>query len=221
MSTQSDRRGFPTPAQQRDFDKESQTWDEEPRRVKLADDVTTAILKTVRLTRDMDVLDYGCGTGLLTLRLQPLVHTITGVDTSRGMIDVLMEKIKKHKLANIQTEFLDIEKGEQLKGRFHLITCAMTMHHIPDLERLFEQFYERLLPGGYLCMADIDSDGGKFHKDNTGVFHPGFDRLHLKSLLIQQGFHDVHDMTAATIDKSTPDEGSQIFTVFLMTAVVS
>ena len=137
------------------------------------------------------------------------------------MIDVLIEKIKKLELANIQTEFLDIEKGNDLRGRFHLITCAMTMHHIPDLERLFEQFYERLLPGGYLCMADIDSDGGKFHKDNTGVFHPGFDRLHLKSLLIQQGFHDVHDMTAATIDKSTPDEGSQIFTVFLMTAVVS
>ena len=34
----------------------------------------------------MDALDFGCGTGLVTLKLQPFIHSITGVDGSQGMI---------------------------------------------------------------------------------------------------------------------------------------
>ena len=52
----------------------------------------------------------------------------------------------------------------------------MTLHHIPDVARLLAEFRNVLKPGGRLCIADLDSDGGRFHEDSTGVFHPGFDR---------------------------------------------
>ena len=58
-------------------------------RVKLATDVAGAVSAEVRLAADMDVLDFGCGTGLLALQLQPYVRSITGVDSSQGMLDVL------------------------------------------------------------------------------------------------------------------------------------
>ena len=67
--------------EKRDFDRAAGSWDEEPGRVRLANDVAAAILDDVPLAKDMDVLDYGCGTGLITLRLQPYVRFITGVDT--------------------------------------------------------------------------------------------------------------------------------------------
>jgi predicted TPR repeat methyltransferase len=63
------------------FDQAAATWDEQPRRVKLAQAVAEDIGRQIHLSRDIDVLDFGCGTGLLTLALQPLVRSITGADT--------------------------------------------------------------------------------------------------------------------------------------------
>jgi hypothetical protein len=51
------------------FDDAAANWDAEPRRVELAKAVGEAILRQVRPTRGMDMLDYGCGTGLLGLFL--------------------------------------------------------------------------------------------------------------------------------------------------------
>lgn len=47
----------------KDFDKEADAWDENPARVKLANDVADAIITQARPNRGMDVLDFGCGTG--------------------------------------------------------------------------------------------------------------------------------------------------------------
>jgi hypothetical protein len=66
--------------EKRDFDEAAPTWDQEPRRLKLASDVARAIIEAAQPSREMDVLDFGCGTGLLTLQLQPLVRSITGID---------------------------------------------------------------------------------------------------------------------------------------------
>ena len=68
--------------ERRDFNKEAAQWDANPGRVKLAGEVAAAIIREARPTRDMDVLDFGCGTGLVTLKLQPLVKTSTGVDSA-------------------------------------------------------------------------------------------------------------------------------------------
>jgi ubiquinone/menaquinone biosynthesis C-methylase UbiE len=204
--------------EKRDFNKDAGTWDQKTGRVKLANDVAHAMINEVNPTHDMDVLDFGCGTGLLTLQLQPLVRSITGVDSSQGMIDVLNSKIDEQKLINVKTVLIDSEKGDVLNGKFHLVVSSMTLHHMEDFESLLKQFYECLLPGGHVCLADLDSDEGKFHSDNTGVFHFGFDRAFMRTLLIQYGFHNVQDGTAASAVKNLPDGQPCEFTVFLMTA---
>ncbi|HVO65112.1 MAG TPA: class I SAM-dependent methyltransferase [Syntrophales bacterium] len=203
--------------EKRDFDKGAESYDLKPGRVKLAQDVVKAIIKEVKLTRDMDVLDFGCGTGLVTLQLQPFVRTITGVDSSHGMLDVLKAKIEEQKLTNVKTEFIDMEKGHVLKGSFHLIISSMTLHHVQDLGYLLRQFYNRLLSGGLLCIADLDSDGSEFHSDKTGVVHAGFERSDLHRLFNRCGFHDVRDVTAARVVKDLSDGRAREFTVFLMT----
>ena len=202
--------------EKRNFDKEAASYDLKPGRVKLAQGVATAIMSEVKLNGDMDVLDFGCGTGLVTLQLQPLVRTITGADTSHGMLDGLKSKITERKLTNVKTEFIDLEKSVELKNKYHLVVCSMTLHHIEDLGYIFHEFYNCLLPGGHLCIADLDSDGGEFHRDKTGVVHSGFDRSEMRRLFIEGGFQDVRDVTAASVVRDLPDGRSREFTVFLM-----
>lgn len=204
--------------ERRDFNKGAAQWDENPARVKLAGDVADAIIRGIKLTKDMDALDFGCGTGLVTLRLQPLVGTITGVDSSQGMLDVLKEKISIQGLNNVRTELVDLEKGGRVEGKFHLIVCSMTLHHVPDTAAMFKIWHEYLLPGGHLCFSDLDTEDGAFHGDNTGVFHFGFDRGHLKNLLQSAGFSDIRDTTAGTMLRDIKGKGKREFPVFLIMA---
>jgi len=203
--------------EKRDFDKEASTWDEVPARVKLANDIVAAISDEIVLTSNMDVLDFGCGTGLLTLRLQPVVHSITGVDSSQGMINVLKAKIDKQNLPNVRTQYLDNGEGDIPEGNYDLIVSGMTLHHVKEIRSLIDRFYRIIAPSGYLCIADLDLDDGRFHDNNDGIFHFGFDRAELRRYFMDAGFDDVRDRTAAEVMKPVSDGGVRPFTVFLMT----
>jgi len=205
----------------RDFNKDAASWDDKPARVKLTTDIADAISGEIKLTSSMGVLDFGCGTGLLTLRLQPFVHSITGVDTSQGMLDVLNSKIKDQNLTNVKTFFLDIERDGILKGSYNLITSSMTFHHIKNVRPVLNQFYNALLPAGNICIADLDIDDGQFHENNDGVFHFGFDRGNLSNLIIEAGFKSIKCQTAAKIIKPVQDGKNREFTIFLITGCKS
>lgn len=202
----------------RDFNKEAAQWDAKPERVKLANEVANSIIKEAAPLSGVNALDFGCGTGLITLRLQPYVKTITGVDSSQGMLDVLQGKIRTQGLGNVNTMLVDFEQGGRIEGTYDLVVSSMTLHHVPDTTSLFRQWHALLVPGGRLCFSDLDTEDGAFHADNTGVFHHGFDRKHLKRLLISAGFHDVRDTTATTMTRDVEGKGKKEFPVFLIVA---
>ncbi len=199
--------------EKRDFDTEAASWDEHPGRVKLAKDVAYAISKQIVLTPKMDVMDFGCGTGLLTIQLQPLVHSITGVDSSNGMLDIFKTKIASLKLNNVSAVFIDSGGNDTLAGHYDLVVSNMTLHHIKEIEPLFEQFHGITSPAGHLCIADLDLDDGQFHGDNTGVFHFGFARTTLRKIFTETGFDNVQDMTAAEVVKPANNGEMRRFTV--------
>lgn len=205
--------------EKRDFDKEAAAWDENPARVKLADDVFAAIVRQVSPDDGMTALDFGCGTGLLTLRLASRVRSVVGVDSSQGMLDVLAAKVAREKLTNVRTSRLDLDKGDRLPGPCDLIVSSMTLHHIDRIDSLLRQFHEALSPAGRLCLADLDSEGGQFHSDNQGVFHFGFDRAVLRHAFADAGFEGIQDATAAEVTKPAADGKLRSFSIFLMTAV--
>lgn len=201
-----------------DFNKMAPQWDLNPIPVAIARGVAEAIIREVKLTREMDVLDFGCGTGLVTLGLQPLVRTIIGVDSSPGMIDILREKVKQTGAANVLMQLVDFEKGGRVEGSYNLIVSSMTLHHVPDTEALLRHWHGLLRPEGQLCFADLDKEDGSFHRDNTGVFHFGFDRGNLKQLLHRTGFRDIRDITATTVTREIEGKGMREFPVFLIMA---
>jgi len=204
------------PMKKRDFDKEAVMWDTPPR-VKLAQDIAGAILKKVTLTREMDVLDFGCGTGLLSLEFAPFVRSVTGVDSSKGMLEVLHEKVRKGGVVNVRTRALDLTEGESVIGQYDLIVSSMTLHHIQDIPHMFRKFYQLLRPGGTLAIADLDQEDGSFHAHNDGVFHFGFDRAQVQVVFEHAGFGAVSVSSAAEMLKSVEGKGERTFGIFLMT----
>ena len=202
----------------RDFGAEAATWDENPGRVKLAQDVARAITETLKPGPQTEMLDFGCGTGLLSLALLPSVRSIVAVDSSKGMLDVLDAKITAKNLPHIRTALADLEKGDKLPGPVDLVTSSMTFHHLRDPVPVLTEMARVLRPGGRIAIADLDSDEGKFHDSPEGVFHNGFDRCTMQKYFEAAGFISVRNRTAAVMHKPGADQKTRMFTVFVMTA---
>ena len=121
------------------FDQAAATWDSVDRRVVLAHAVVEAISSRVPLTKELAVLDFGCGTGLVTMELAPQVGSIAGADTSSGMLKALAEKAGAKGIPPRQI-LLDPSGDGDLGGPYDLIVSSMTLHHIADVPALFSRF---------------------------------------------------------------------------------
>ncbi len=202
------------------FDQSAATWDADPHRVELIKAVGQAVLREARPAADADVLDYGCGTGLIGLFLLPHVRSVTGADSSEGMLDVLRKKIAEGGLPNMKGMRLDLQHDPVPEGRYHLIVAGMVLHHVADAARVLSAFHRMLHPKGLLCVADLDQEPGLFHPPEAAatVHHLGFDRSEFKAQLVRAGFENVGDTTAHTIRKPVQDGVERDFPVFLLTA---
>lgn len=200
------------------FDQSAAHWDAEPRRVELAKAVGEAIIRHVRPTSNMDVLDYGCGTGLLGLFLLPHVRSVTGADSSPGMLQVLEDKIQTGQLRHMRATRLDLERDRVPENRYHMVVANMVLHHVKRTDALLAAFHEMLVPGGVVAVADLDAEPGTFHRPDTkeDVYHHGFDRTKLMNRLRQVGFTDMAHATAHVIRKPIATGETREFPVFVI-----
>jgi len=95
-------------------------------------------------SRNLDILDLGCGTGLLGVRFRALARTLTGVDISANMLEV----------ARRRQIYDDLACGEliaflqtQTKG-FDLAVAADVFVYFGDLSPVFRAARGALRPGG-------------------------------------------------------------------------
>ncbi len=201
------------------FDARAAAWDANPMRRKLARDIVAAMDAAGVFCPEAEVLDFGCGTGLLSLGLAARTRSVTGLDTSAGMLAELSAKIERAGLAGVGTLLADLAAGDPLPGQYDVVASAMALHHVADLDRVLPRLFAATKPGGRLALADLDSEGGRFHDDNAAmqVQHFGFDRERLAADLARIGWTEICARTAATIEKPSPSGAAQTFTVFLMT----
>jgi ubiquinone/menaquinone biosynthesis C-methylase UbiE len=200
------------------FDERAKDWDANPMRVERAKTVAKAIRETLPLRPGMTALELGCGTGLLSFALQPDFASITLADTSQGMLDVLAEKIKAAGVGNMHPLRLDLASDPLPASRFDVIYSLMTLHHIPDTDQILRQCHALTIPGGWLCLADLDKEDGSFHQDTPDFDgHDGFDRESLQRQVEAAGFGEVRFATAFYARKQI-DGLEKTFPIFLMTA---
>lgn len=199
------------------FDQAAAAWDQKQRRVELAGAISAAIAARVPLSSQMHALEYGCGTGLVGLALAPLLASLTAVDTSSGMLEVLARKIDEEKITNVSPLRLDLV-SEELDSHYDLIFSAMTLHHIKEFERLLVTMCGHLYEGGFLALADLNAEDGSFHDAGAeGVMHHGFHPEELAGILTGQGLEQVEFQEVHAIRKPGENGDERVYPVFLLT----
>ena len=162
----------------------AQAYDKRPFTQNLAQGAGLAISAKLGLQPNWDVLDFGCGTGLVLERIASQVRHAVAVDSSPGMIGVCNEKRESKSWDNVTACCLQLSNPESLHEhflkdniaatvpkQFDLIYSSMTLHHIehiPDTVKLLQSY---LKPKGLLVAFDIEK--GAESMLHPSVHHPG------------------------------------------------
>ncbi len=197
---------------QDNFKEKSKDWDNKSVRVQNAHTIAKAIKEKITLNKDMHLMDFGVGTGLLGFEVLRDVKSMDGVDTSNGMLEKLEEKNTKE--VYIKPICQDIIK-DPLETKYDGIISSMTLHHVEHLDQFFTTIKNNLNENGFIAIADLVSEDGTFHSDNEGVHHFGFDERELGNIVKSCGFKNLEFQHIYTINKPHKD-----FDIFLLTARV-
>jgi len=123
-------------------------------------ELLTMVAKHCSINNNDKVLDIGCGTGLLSLKLlQKADCVITGIDNSKEMMAIFEDKIRRLKLApRITCRLMDANEINFKKETFDKIVSSVTLHHLKNKERLMKKAHKMLKPGGIFVIGEIDMD---------------------------------------------------------------
>lgn len=101
--------------------------------------------KFFRSCNDLDILDFGCGTGRNIEELRKY-GKVTGADISQDSYDLCIKRGLDIKLADI----LKDDAKDTLGDRFDLITCFDVLEHLQDARKSIKRLGEFLTDGGYI-----------------------------------------------------------------------
>ena len=183
-----------------DFNHKAETFDS-PKNIFLANLVCQAVEKQIDLLSDKEILDFGGGTGLLTLPLAKQAKFVTLVDISEKMLEQARLKAERQEIKNIQ--FLEQNLlTKSLEQEFDLIVVCRVLHHMPDLDESLSLFHQHLRENGQLLLADFTK---------TEANHHGFDLAELEKQLIEHGFSSVHSQILYSAEDLFQGNYSELF----------
>lgn len=115
-----------------------------------------SFLAEIALPAAADVLEVGCGTGVLTRVLAglPEVAAVVGVDVAPSLLDKARELAVG--VANLMFEEADARSLPFAGERFDLVVFDSTLSHVPGPEQALAEAFRVLRPGGLLAAFDGD-----------------------------------------------------------------
>lgn len=96
-----------------------------------------------RFGRDRDVLEVGCGTGLVLRRIAGFAKTAKGIDLSPGML----EKAKERGLDVCEGSATDLPFAD---ASFDVTCSFKVLAHVPDIEKALSEMARVTRPGGVI-----------------------------------------------------------------------
>lgn len=103
-----------------------------------------------------DVLDVGCGAGILAESLAKCGAKVTGIDAGA---DVIAAAIAHAKIKDMPVTYLNKTIEEYLSthsDRFDIITCMELIEHVPNPSKLIADCTKLLRPGGQIFLSTIN-----------------------------------------------------------------
>ncbi len=109
----------------------------------------------------LQILDIGCGTGELAVRLAARGHAVTLLDPVKEMLNLAQEKVQSLEPSpRISPRFVagTVEEAPDLLERktFDLLLCHTVLEYLPSPETVLVSFRSLLGSGGFLSLVALN-----------------------------------------------------------------
>ncbi|WOI53392.1 class I SAM-dependent methyltransferase [Parvularcula sp. LCG005] len=111
------------------------------------------------MTPDMDVLEFGCGTGMTAVRHGPKVRHILATDISESMVEFGRQRAAEAGVTNVTFQQATLDDLSESVGTYDMVLGLSILHLMGDADRTIEQVGRLLKTGGYFvssttCLGD-------------------------------------------------------------------
>ncbi len=140
------------------WDKIAKRYSKQP----IADEA--AYRKKLRVTReyfqpDMEVLEFGCGTGSTAIAHSPYVKHIQAIDISSKMIEIAQRKADAENVENVTFRRSAIDQFSVPDRTLDAVLGLSILHLLENREEVIARVYKMLKPGGIFvtntaCLGD-------------------------------------------------------------------
>jgi len=107
---------------------------------------------------DKDILDVGCGGGLLSEALHDFGANVTGIDAAGPGIQVAKIHAKENNKNISYFEKTAEELNKKNSESFDIVTCLEVLEHVPDPKELVKTCISLLKPEGFLFLSTINKN---------------------------------------------------------------
>ncbi|MBI2074530.1 MAG: class I SAM-dependent methyltransferase [Candidatus Levybacteria bacterium] len=128
-----------------------------------------------------NIIDFGCGSGTLLIRLARLGFNGIGVDISESAINFFKMEILKNKLeSKLHVRRADVDVFSKLRDKFEVIIAGEVLEHLKDDKKAIRSFYNALIKGG-ICVISVPAH--MYLWDINDKFSSHFRRYEKKELI--------------------------------------
>jgi len=103
-----------------------------------------------------NLLDVGCGGGILSESLAKLGANVTGLDLAEASLDVANNHARQNQLVINYIKSSIEEHAKQSQVQYDIITCMELLEHVPDPSSIIKACAKLLRPQGKLFLSTIN-----------------------------------------------------------------
>jgi 2-polyprenyl-3-methyl-5-hydroxy-6-metoxy-1,4-benzoquinol methylase len=160
----------------------------------------------------LDVADFGCGTGVLSVAIARWASRVWAIDQSQAALTQARERAAREGRSNITFLREDLHRLSLPTGERDLVVISQSLHHVESPPAVLAEAARILKPGGKLVLLELMPHDERWVLERLGHRHLGFAPETLESSLREVGFGSLSRETHAR-------EGASPFRVFLLTGV--
>ncbi|MEZ8194375.1 MULTISPECIES: class I SAM-dependent DNA methyltransferase [Vibrio] len=175
-----------------EWDEYAVNWEKDQATGQFSQSVFNELEKLINL-EDVRVLDFGCGTGLLSQKLSPLVKDIVAIDGSEAMV----EELDKKELPNVEPVVDLLSRGlaaqhPAFRRQFDLVVASSVCGFLPNFQDSVSLIYTLLEDDGLFVHWDwlVEDENANY----------GLSVQKIENVLSAAGFDDVQVSVPFEID---------------------